>query len=285
MIEVYDWQLCAASDDRANHFFSPWFRDGGWAAAQRRAIRSKQRMETIFHEMGIEAKFTGPIVHYPWGQAVDANGEALPVFGMHPAILQDAWSRVLDHQRQSEPALIQHFDREGLRGFLWQVTRRKMTPIIYTGGPWTEDDAKRVGEWYEMLGSMGRDLVWAIDGSENINNFQVLETLHSEDPPLNIDFAIEGFPVAGSSQDVGFMALGRPESWRNQGGRDNVFAMSSTPILLIPDLNDADDVFRATQHGLGQIERIAFNVPGELDRNEGLVRALLRHMTHDNGGH
>ncbi len=81
------------------------------------------------------------------------------------------------------------------------------------------------------------------------------------------------------------MALGRPESWRNQGGRDNVWAMNSSPILLIPDLADADDVFRATQHGLGQINRIAFNVPGELDRNEGRVRTLLLHMTHENGGH
>lgn len=283
MIEVYDWQLCAASDDRANHFFSPWFRDGGWAAAQRRAIRSKQRMETIFHEMGIEAKFTGPIVHYPWGQAVDANGEALPVFGMHPSILEDVWSRVLDHQRQSEPALIQHFSREALRGFLWQVTRRKMTPIIYTGGPWTEDDSDLVDEWYEIIKSMGTHFVWAIDGSENIDNYAALS--NTATPPPNVEIAIEGFPVAGSVQDWGHLALGRPESWRNQGGRDNVFAMLSTPILLIPDLNDADDVFRATQHGLGQIERIAFNVPGELDRDEKRVRTLLLHMTHDNGGH
>lgn len=283
MIEIHDWQLCAASDDRANHYYSPWFRDGGWAAAQRRAIRSKQRMETIFHEMGIDAKFVGPIVHYPWGQRMDEYGDALPVFGMHPSILEDVWSRVLDHQRQHEPALIHHFDREALRGFLWQVTRRGMTPIIYTGGPWTEDDAKRVDEWYEMLGSIGRDLVWAIDGSENADNFRALANL--EVHPQNVEIAIEGFPVAGSSQDVGCRALGRPESWRNQGGRDNIRAMRSSPILLIPDLADADDVFRATQHGIGQIERIAFNVPGELDRDEGLVRTLLLHMMHDNGGH
>lgn len=283
MIEVYDWQLCAASSDRGNHFYSPWFRDGGWAAAQRRAIRSKERMETIFRELGIDAKFAGPIVHYPWGQGVDHNGDALPVFGMHPAILDDVWSRVLDHRRQGEPALIQHFDRASFRGFLWQVTRRKMTPIIYTGGPWSEDDADRVGEWYEMLESMGHNLVWAIDGAEDIDNYAALSNAATS--PENVEIAIEAFPVAGSIQDWGHIAMGRVGPWFHQGGRENISKMRSTPILLIHDLAQPEHVYEATATGEGHISRIAFNVPGELDRNEGRVRTLLQHMTHENGGH